>query len=128
MNNVSVKFAFIMILTVFAGAYEVKSAQDATASVNKSSVKYVFLFIGDGMGDNHKILAEQAFQNGHPGARLFMTRLPVQAKSITLNSDKQIRERIATIRTDVEAKLEAKKPKEEVKDSLKTITNDVLAE
>ncbi|MEI8245230.1 MAG: alkaline phosphatase [Lentisphaerota bacterium] len=90
MNNVSVKFAFIMILTVFAGAYEVKSAQDATASVNKSSVKYVFLFIGDGMGDNHKILAEQAFQNGHPGARLFMTRLPVQAKSITLNSEKQI--------------------------------------
>lgn len=90
MNNVSVKFAFIMILTVFAGAYEVKSGQDATVSANKNTVKYVFLFIGDGMGDNHKILAEQAFQNGHPGARLFMTRLPVQAKSITLNSEKTV--------------------------------------
>ena len=89
MNNVSVKFAFIMILTVFAGAYEVKSGQDATVSANKNTVKYVFLFIGDGMGDNHKILAEQAFQNGHPGARLFMTRLPVQARTITLNSEKK---------------------------------------
>ena len=78
-----------MILTVFAGAYEVKSGQDATVSANKNTVKYVFLFIGDGMGDNHKILAEQAFQNGHPGARLFMTRLPVQARTITLNSEKK---------------------------------------
>lgn len=90
MNTISAKFAFIMILTVFAGACEVKSAQDATAAANKNTVKYVFLFIGDGMGDNHKILAEQAFQNGHPGARLFMTRLPVQAKTITLNSGKNI--------------------------------------
>ncbi len=89
MNTISAKFAFILILTVFAGACEVKSAQDATAASNGSTVKYVFLFIGDGMGDNHKILAEQAFQNGRPGAKLFMTRLPVQAKTITLNSEKK---------------------------------------
>ncbi len=90
MNTISAKFAFVMILTVFAGACEVKSAQDATAPSNGNTVKYVFLFIGDGMGDNHKILAEQAFQNGHPGARLFMNRLPVQGKTITLNSEKTI--------------------------------------
>lgn len=84
------KFACIMILTFFFSAPEINAEQEATASATKNNVKYVFLFIGDGMGDNHRILAEKAFQSGHPGARLFMNRLPVQAKMMTLNSEKAI--------------------------------------
>jgi len=41
-------------------------------------------------------------------------------------SDQAIRDRIIEIRKDIEAKLEAEKPKETDKDSLKTIQNDIL--
>jgi len=41
-------------------------------------------------------------------------------------TDQAIRDRIVVIRNDIEARLEAEKPKETDKDSLKTIQNDIL--
>lgn len=85
MNSLNVKYAFIMILAVFAGGCEVVNTQAAAPKV-----KYVFLFIGDGMGINHKTLTESAIQSRQPGARLVMSSLPVNGKAITLNSLKTV--------------------------------------
>jgi alkaline phosphatase len=85
MNSLNVKYAFIMILAVFAGGCETVNTQDAAPKV-----KYVFLFIGDGMGVNHKALTESALQSKQPGVRLVMNSLPVNGKAITLNSLKTV--------------------------------------
>ncbi len=52
--------------------------------------KYIFLFIGDGLGENHRLLAELTLKQLSPPATLCMNTFPVQAKTFTLNSSGQV--------------------------------------
>ena len=96
MNSLNVKYAFIMILAVLASGCEAASTPDKSASADKNNVKYVFLFIGDGMGVNHKALTESAIQNRQPGAKLVINSFPVNGKAITLNSTKTVTDSAAS--------------------------------
>jgi alkaline phosphatase len=59
-------------------------------TLNSTKVKYLFLFVGEGMGDTPIELAESCLQISRPGAKLFMNRLPVRGKVATLNFENQI--------------------------------------
>ncbi len=90
MKKLSIKLLLLIILMIVAGNYKLISADNSLPQEKQNKIKYIFLFIGDGMGENHRKLAEKLFQNEHPGKKLYMNQLPVQGKTITLNSLKQV--------------------------------------
>ncbi|MFA7232168.1 MAG: alkaline phosphatase, partial [Victivallaceae bacterium] len=62
----------------------------------EENAKYVFLFIGDGMGVNQRMLAETVLQSEHPGARLAINSLPANGLTGTNNLEGQVTDSAAS--------------------------------
>lgn len=60
-------------------------AMPQTANLKEDNPKYIFLFIGDGMGKNQRQAAESALNR-----KLAINHLPVSGTTITLNVDGQV--------------------------------------
>ena len=58
-------------------------------ALNAKQPKYVFLFIGDGMAANHRVMADQ-FSRQIGRGPLAMDQLTVKALTTTLSADKLI--------------------------------------
>ena len=86
--NTALKFALLLIIMV-AGATCFPSNQTMKAASKDatSAPRYLFLFIGDGMGPAQVKLSEALLQNGHS---LAMTSFPVLGTATTHSADRLI--------------------------------------
>ncbi len=86
--NTALKFALLLIIMV-AGAASFPSNQTMQAASKDATraPRYLFLFIGDGMGPAQVKLSEALLQNGHS---LAMTSFPVLGTATTHSADRLI--------------------------------------
>lgn len=60
------------------------------ASIEKLTPKFIFLFIGDGMGETHPLLAQHTMQQEDSFAKINFLEFPIQLKTRVHSADKAI--------------------------------------